>query len=65
MYMEGFLTREWDLVVLGCRWFLEHQLISDQRMGVGLFHTVRGCVDLRDHRFSPRLVGVIDLCMEV
>ena len=65
--MEGFLTREWGLLSSSGGWLVEHHPISDQPMGVALFHTVQGGVDLRDrHFFVPGWSElVVDLCMQV
>ena len=55
---EGFLIKEWGLIVPAWRWLYEPQSISDQPMGLG-FHTVRGGINPENHRFRPRLVGVV------
>ena len=57
--MEGFLTRGWELILLGVRWLStipSQSAIGQWDWG---FHTVRGGVDPGDHCFRPQVVGVV------
>ena len=48
-----------SLVALALRtWIYEPQPISNEPVGWG-FHTVQGGVDMEDHRFCLRFVGVV------
>ena len=73
--MEGFLIRGWGLTpppgAAGPRRWSEGQLSprsgstnlsqsAASQWGWG-FHTVRGGIDPGDHRFRPRIVGVIEV----
>ena len=53
--MDGFLIREWDPILPGCRWLYE------VRAPGWVFHSVRGGIDPRDHRYRPRFDGVVDV----
>ena len=59
--MEGFLIREWKPILPGelalCT--IPSQSATGRR-GWG-FHTVRSGFDPGDHRFRPRVVGIVDV----
>ena len=47
------------------RWFHKPQPISNQPVGLGFFHTLRGGIDPGDLRFRPRVVGVVEIFRDV
>ena len=57
--MEGFLIREWDPVVPGCRWLYIRSPANQRWARDWGFHTVRGGFDPGDHRFRPEVVRVV------
>ena len=73
-YMEGFLTRGWELILPGCSgtsalsrgvtlaacWLHEPQPINNHPVGLG-FHTLRSGIDPEDLRFRPRVVRVVEI----
>ena len=75
--LAGFLIRGWELILpafggtsalargatLTARWLHEHQPISNQLVGRGLY-TARGGIDPADLCFRSRVVGVVEIWMD-
>ena len=61
--MEGFIIRGRDLILSGWRWLHQPQPISDKSLWAWGSHTVRGDIDLGEHRFRPWFVAVVDVTM--
>ena len=59
--MEGFMIRGWDPIIpSGAGFILEPQPSNDRPVELR-FHAVRGGADTGDHRFRPRVAGVVDV----
>ena len=66
MYRRGFLIRGWDLLLPG--WHGGTGSTNPSQSTISRwesdFHAVRGVIDPGDHRFRPRYVGVVHVCMK-
>ena len=64
LFWKDLLPDDGAISPPGWHWRHEPQPISEQPVGLG-FHTVRGGIDPEDHRFRPRIAGVVDICKDL